>query len=90
MTESLTTMPKIQESFYLNIIKKPVQMFLVNGVRLDGNITAFDNYCCVLESDRGSQLIYKHSIATILPAVEANPVKTPSSSTLTLKRGRNE
>jgi len=45
----------------------PVTIFLTNGVRLQGHVTGFDSYSVYLTRDRQSQLIYKHTISTILP-----------------------
>jgi len=45
----------------------PVTIFLTNGVRLQGHVTGFDSYSLYLTRDGQSQLIYKHTISTILP-----------------------
>ena len=47
--------------------KGPVTIFLVNGVKLQGVITWFDNFCLLLRRDAQSQLVYKHAISTIMP-----------------------
>ncbi|MDG2355103.1 MAG: RNA chaperone Hfq [Paracoccaceae bacterium] len=60
----------LQDSF-LNGVRKdknPVTVFLVNGVKLQGVITWFDNFSVLLRRDRTSQLVYKHAISTIMPA----------------------
>jgi len=49
-------------------IKTPVTIFLVNGVKLQGVITWFDNFCVLLRRDGHSQLVYKHAISTVMPA----------------------
>ena len=54
----------------LNNVRKdriPVTIFLVNGVKLQGNVTWFDNFCVLLKRDAQSQLVYKHAISTIMP-----------------------
>lgn len=59
----------LQDTF-LNAVRKaksPVTIFLVNGVKLSGSITWFDNYCVLLRKDNQSQLVYKHAISTVLP-----------------------
>jgi host factor-I protein len=59
----------LQDSF-LNHVRKhkvPVTIFLVNGVKLQGVITWFDNFCLLLRRDAQSQLVYKHAISTIMP-----------------------
>lgn len=45
-----------------------VTVFLVNGVKLQGVITWFDNFCVLLRRDSQSQLVYKHAISTIMPS----------------------
>ena len=42
-------------------------IFLVNGVKLQGVVTWFDNFCVLLRRDGHSQLVYKHAISTIMP-----------------------
>lgn len=60
----------LQDTF-LNHVRKqkvPLTVFLVNGVKLQGVITWFDNFCVLLRRDGMSQLVYKHAISTIMPA----------------------
>jgi len=60
----------LQDTF-LNHIRKqkvPVTVFLVNGVKLQGVITWFDNFCVLLRRDGQSQLVYKHAISTVMPS----------------------
>ncbi len=47
--------------------KTPLTIFLVNGVKLQGIVTWFDNFCLLLRRDGHSQLVYKHAISTIMP-----------------------
>ena len=47
--------------------KAAVTIFLMNGVKLQGIVTWFDNFCVLLKRDRHSQLVYKHAISTIMP-----------------------
>ena len=59
------------QDLFLNTIRKnknPVTVFLVNGVKLQGVITWFDNFSLLLRRDDSSQLVYKHAISTIMPA----------------------
>ncbi len=59
----------LQDTF-LNHIRKnkvPVTIFLVNGVKLQGIITWFDNFCVLLKRDGQGQLVYKHAISTVMP-----------------------
>mgnify|MGYP003322875628 CR=1 FL=1 len=48
--------------------KTPVTIFLINGVKLQGIISWFDNFCILLRRDGQSQLVYKHAISTIMPS----------------------
>jgi host factor-I protein len=60
----------LQETF-LNHVRKtkvPVTIFLVNGVKLQGVITWFDNFCVLLRRDGQSQLVFKGAISTIMPS----------------------
>jgi host factor-I protein len=55
----------------LNAVRKsknPVTVFLVNGVKLQGIITWFDNFSVLLRRDGHTQLIYKHAISTVMPS----------------------
>lgn len=59
----------LQDTF-LNAVRKsksPVTIFLMNGVKLQGVISWFDNFCVLLRRDGQSQLVYKHAISTIMP-----------------------
>jgi len=59
------------QDVFLNTVRKtktPVTMFLVNGVKLQGVITWFDNFSVLLRRDGHSQLVYKHAISTVMPA----------------------
>lgn len=73
----------IQTNFLDDIKNKTVQIFLVNGVKLDGKITMHDNYCIVLELGNTPQLVYKHAISSIMPNVERP--KTPNTLSLSKK-----
>ena len=59
------------QDVFLNKIRKdktPVTVFLVNGVKLQGIVTWFDNFCVLLRRDGHSQLVYKHAISTVMPS----------------------
>ena len=60
----------LQDTFLNNVRKNktPLTIFLVNGVKLQGVVTWFDNFCVLLRRDGQSQLVYKHAISTIMPA----------------------
>jgi host factor-I protein len=64
----------LQDTF-LNQVRKsktPLTIFLVNGVKLQGIVTWFDNFCVLLRRDGHSQLVYKHAISTIMPGAPVN------------------
>lgn len=58
------------QDVFLNYIRKnktPVTVFLVNGVKLQGIVTWFDNFSLLLRRDGHTQLVYKHAISTVMP-----------------------
>ena len=70
---STTTADKKQnlQDTFLNSVRRsktPLTIFLVNGVKLQGVVSWFDNFCVLLRRDGQSQLVYKHAISTIMPA----------------------
>jgi host factor-I protein len=64
------TKQNLQDAFLNNVRKGkvPVTIFLMNGVKLQGIITWFDNFCVLLRRDGQSQLVYKHAISTVMPS----------------------
>ena len=63
------------QDVFLNTLRKtknPVTIFLVNGVKLQGIVTWFDNFSILLRRDNLSQLVYKHAVSTIMPT---NPLQ---------------
>jgi host factor-I protein len=64
----------LQDTF-LNYVRKnktPLTIFLINGVKLQGIVSWFDNFCVLLRRDGHSQLVYKHAISTIMPGGPVN------------------
>ena len=58
------------QDVFLNKIRKDkltVTVFLVNGVKLQGIVTWFDNFSMLLKRESHVQLVYKHAISTIMP-----------------------
>ena len=58
------------QDVFLNKIRKEkmaVTVFLVNGVKLQGVVTWFDNFSLLLRRESNVQLVYKHAISTIMP-----------------------
>ncbi len=63
------------QDVFLNHVRKekiPVTVFLVNGVKLQGIVSWFDNFCVLLRRDGHAQLVYKHAISTVMPAQPIN------------------
>ena len=59
------------QDVFLNSVRKSkttVTIFLVNGIKLQGVVTWFDNFCVLLRRDGHAQLVYKHAISTIMPS----------------------
>jgi host factor-I protein len=59
------------QDHFLNSVRRaklPVTIFLVKGVKLQGQITWFDAFSLLLRREGASQLVYKHSISTVMPA----------------------
>ena len=55
---------------YLNALRKeriPVSIYLVNGIKLQGQVESFDQFVVLLKNSV-SQLVYKHAISTIVPS----------------------
>ncbi len=89
------------QDVFLNHVRKsktPVTVFLVNGVKLQGVITWFDNFSVLLRRDGHTQLVYKHAISTVMPgapimlfdASKAAEGAAPADPTSTLKLQRAE
>lgn len=64
----------LQDAFLNHVRKNKVSLtiFLVNGVKLTGIVTWFDNFRLLLRRDGHSQLVYKHAISTIMPSEPLN------------------
>lgn len=63
---------------YLNILRKervPVSIFLVNGIKLQGQIESFDQFVILLKNTV-SQMVYKHAISTVVPS---RPIRMPAA-----------
>ena len=55
---------------FLNALRKervPVSIYLVNGIKLQGQIDSFDQFVVLLKNSV-SQMVYKHAISTVVPA----------------------
>ena len=59
---------------FLNALRKervPVSIYLVNGIKLQGQIDSFDQFVVLLKNSV-SQMVYKHAISTVVPARNVN------------------
>ena len=80
------------QDVFLNHVRKsktPVTVFLVNGVKLQGIITWFDNFSVLLRRDGHTQLVYKHAISTVMPGAPIqlfDPTKVETGATGTQER----
>lgn len=71
---SLSEQKNTLQQTFLNKLRKekvPVTIFLINGVKLEGIITWFDNFSVLLRRGNQQQLVYKHAISTVFPV---NPI----------------
>ncbi len=91
----------LQDQF-LNSVRRaklPVTMFLIKGVKLTGVLTSFDSFSLLLRREGTAQLVYKHSVSTILaagpfpdlvlPATAAGPVKVALQDQFLAAAARN-
>jgi host factor-I protein len=70
---------------FLNTLRKehiPVSIYLVNGIKLQGNVESFDQYVILLRNTV-TQMVYKHAISTVVPAravsLKADEEEAPSA-----------
>ncbi len=71
-------MTKNAQNDFLNDIKEnkiAVTVFLINGVKLQGVITWFDEGSLLLRRDGHTQLVYKHAVSTIMPSTAVDVVE---------------
>ncbi len=65
--------PTLQDQF-LNALRKqrvPVSVYLISGIKLQGQIDSFDQFVLILKNTV-SQMVYKHAVSTVVPA---HPIK---------------
>ncbi|MDO5686371.1 MAG: RNA chaperone Hfq [Neisseria sp.] len=85
---------QLQDPF-LNALRKehvPVSIYLVNGIKLQGQVESFDQYVVLLRNSAVTQMVYKHAISTIVPAraVTLNHEARSGSAPATPDAGGNE
>jgi host factor-I protein len=57
-----------------------VNLFLVNGIRLSGQLAGFDPFVVLLESGPTVQLVFKHAISTVMPVNGMGPARGPTEA----------
>ena len=67
----MSNQASVQDEFLLALLKEKTRasVYLINGIRLSGQVASFDTYVVVLESLSGRQMIFKHAISTVMAGV---------------------
>ena len=68
---------------FLNALRRervPVSIYLVNGIKLQGQVESFDQFVILLKNTV-SQMVYKHAISTVVPARPVQMLPTSSGDT---------
>ncbi len=79
MTTTMTNKGQLLQDPYLNLLRRehvPVSIYLVNGIKLQGQVESFDQYVILLRNTV-TQMVYKHAISTIVPGRAVNFQMTP-------------
>jgi host factor-I protein len=74
--QTMSNKGQLLQDPFLNTLRKehvPVSIYLVNGIKLQGQIESFDQYVVLLKNTV-TQMVYKHAISTVVPA---RPVTVP-------------
>ncbi|MEI8296327.1 MAG: RNA chaperone Hfq [Alphaproteobacteria bacterium] len=73
----------VQDAFLSYVCKNKTMLtvFLVNGVKLTGEVASFDVFSLLFRREGHSQLVYKHAIATIMPQQPINPSEASADTT---------
>ena len=82
---TMSTKGQLLQDPFLNALRKehvPVSIYLVNGIKLQGQIESFDQYVVLLKNTV-TQMVYKHAISTVVPARAVNLAIDHSSRQLT-------
>lgn len=67
------------QDVFLNYVRKEkicITIYLLSGFQIRGRVTGFDSYTVVLDSEGKQELVYKHAISTIIPAIPVNFTET--------------
>ncbi|RKE25210.1 host factor-I protein [Paraburkholderia sp. BL23I1N1] len=80
----MTARPSVQDEFLQTLLndKTTVNVFLVNGIRLSGQLAGFDQFAVLLESGPGVQLVFKHAISTVMPVNGRGPALDPTDASV--------
>ncbi len=81
----MSTKGQLLQDPFLNALRKehvPVSIYLVNGIKLQGQIESFDQYVVLLKNTV-TQMVYKHAISTVVPARAVNSGDRPFGRQLT-------
>ena len=72
----------VQDDFLQTLVKDKttVNVFLVNGIRLSGQLAGFDPFVVLLESGSAVQLVFKHAISTVVPVNGMGPTRAPTEA----------
>ncbi|OUL97318.1 RNA chaperone Hfq [Paraburkholderia hospita] len=81
MTSEHDRTPSVQDDFLQTLVrgKTTVNVFLVKGIKLSGQLAAYDQFVVLLESGTGVQLIFKHAISTVLPVDGRGQAREPTA-----------
>ena len=77
----MTQKGQLLQDPFLNILRKdriPVSIYLVNGIKLQGQIESFDQYVVLLRNTV-TRMVYKHAISTVVPTRAVNMPSVPEN-----------
>ena len=77
----MTQKGQLLQDPFLNILppdRIPVSIYLVNGIKLQGQIESFDQYVVLLRNTV-TQMVYKHAISTVVPTRAVNMPSVPEN-----------
>ena len=77
----MTQKGQLLQDPFLNILRKdriPVSIYLVNGIKLQGQIESFDQYVVLLRNTV-TQMVYKQAISTVVPTRAVNMPSVPEN-----------
>jgi host factor-I protein len=82
LTSERDRTPSVQDHFLQTLVsdKTTVNVFLVNGIRLSGQLAGFDPFVVLLESGTAVQLVFKQAISTVMPVNGRGPAGDPTEA----------